>query len=194
MLPVIRQAVVFPNQILTGAVLFMISFCVFAQNGIDTQYQQTTYPFIGDEACEAPKVFDRFLVTGYHIKRIDLEGPAPLLEFDRSSIMFSLSHLNREPNYSCDRECASNVDFSIIGGPNNRSRYSSPATLFRYHTLFTWWVPGCETDPECSTDPLLNSVTEGRKTFCLASLNYLSIKDIYAFFPFKLFVKNAGLI
>ena len=58
-----------PSRFLTGAVILVLAFGAFAQ---------TPGP---DE--EEPKVLERISITGYHIKRIDFEGPAPVLVFRR---------------------------------------------------------------------------------------------------------------
>jgi iron complex outermembrane receptor protein len=60
-------------RVLTGAGFYMLSICALAQVNPDS-----------DPAEDAQaKVLAPITVTGYHIKRIDTEGPAPLLVFER---------------------------------------------------------------------------------------------------------------
>ena len=75
-------------------------------------------------------------------------------DFERGSLMFSLSYLDREPVPMRDRDWASEVDYSRYGGPNNRVWVSSPGTALRYDSI-TW-----EADPACGNDPLLTTVGE----------------------------------
>jgi outer membrane receptor protein involved in Fe transport len=70
----------------------------------------------------------------------------------RGSVLFSLSGYDREPQAMADRDWSGDSDWSAIGGPNWRSAYGSPPTLFRYDT-FT-----LEHDPACGTDPQLSSI------------------------------------
>jgi outer membrane receptor protein involved in Fe transport len=85
-------------------------------------------------------------------------------DFERGSVMFSLSYLDREPVPMRDRDWSSEADYSRYGGPNTRSPNSSPPTVLRYDT-FTW-----QADPACGTDPLLTAVGEypwGEGSACL---------------------------
>jgi iron complex outermembrane receptor protein len=61
------------SRFLTGVVLLISTICVFAQINPDQQ----------EDEDESVKVLEPITVTGYHIKRIDIEGPAPLVVFDR---------------------------------------------------------------------------------------------------------------
>ena len=60
-------------RFLFGAVLFAVSNCAFAQSTVEQQVDED----------ESTLVLERLTVTGYHIKRIDMEGPAPVVVFDR---------------------------------------------------------------------------------------------------------------
>ena len=55
-------------RFLAGTALLVLSTCAFAQAGAD--------PAPVDE--EEAKVLEPIEVTGYHIKRMDIEGPAPV--------------------------------------------------------------------------------------------------------------------
>ncbi len=63
-------------RFLTGMGLLILSISAFAQPGSD--------PVSLDE--EEVKVLQPIQVTGYHIKRIDVEGPAPVLVFNRTDL------------------------------------------------------------------------------------------------------------
>ena len=58
-------------RFLTGAAFLMLSFCAFAQANPDPTED------------EQAKVLEPISVTGYHIKRIDTEGPVPVVVFAR---------------------------------------------------------------------------------------------------------------
>jgi outer membrane receptor protein involved in Fe transport len=75
-------------------------------------------------------------------------------DFERGSLMFSLSYLDREPVPMRDRDWSSEADYSRYGGPNGRSWFSSPPSAYRYDSE-TW-----EADPACGTDPAFSSVSE----------------------------------
>jgi outer membrane receptor protein involved in Fe transport len=62
-------------RILTGTWLLVFAICSFAQTDAT-----------GTQAEEDAKVLDPIMVTGYHLKRIDLEGPAPVVVFDRAGL------------------------------------------------------------------------------------------------------------
>jgi outer membrane receptor protein involved in Fe transport len=66
-----------PVRFLTGMVLLVFSFCALAQS--DTEAQQA-------DAADPAIALEPVKVTGYHIKRIDLEGPAPVVVFDRADL------------------------------------------------------------------------------------------------------------
>lgn len=70
----------------------------------------------------------------------------------RSSIMFSLSWFQRDGVPMADRDWASTLDYSAIGGPDYGNAWSSPPTFFRYDT-FTFAA-----DPQCGTDPQISWV------------------------------------
>jgi len=69
-----------PIRFLTAAALLVISTGAWAQAASGQQASA------GDENEEDPRVLEPISVTGYHIKRIDLEGPAPVLVFDREDL------------------------------------------------------------------------------------------------------------
>ena len=62
----------YPFRILTGVAFLVFSSCVFAQI-VSTKEKSEE---------EAPLVLETITVTGYHIKRMDIEGPAPVQVFD----------------------------------------------------------------------------------------------------------------
>jgi len=65
-----------PIRFVAGMAFLIFSICAFAQanpNQDPTEDEET-------------KVLQPITVTGYHIKRIDLEGPAPVLVFDREDL------------------------------------------------------------------------------------------------------------
>ncbi len=65
-----------PIRSISGMVLLVLAFGAFAQtNSTDEQSQD-----------EAAKVLQPITVTGYHIKRMELEGPAPVIVFDRMEL------------------------------------------------------------------------------------------------------------
>ncbi len=86
MLPALRHGIVTPILFLTGTILFITSFCAVAQSTIDTQSSITADSSADEAENETPKELERFPVTGYHIKRIDLEGPVPVVVFDRADL------------------------------------------------------------------------------------------------------------
>jgi outer membrane receptor protein involved in Fe transport len=63
-------------RFLTGVAGLMLSFGIFAQNT----------PSDLQTADEAVKVLEPITVTGYHLKRTDIEGPAPVVVFDRKAL------------------------------------------------------------------------------------------------------------
>jgi outer membrane receptor protein involved in Fe transport len=65
-----------PIRFVAGMVCLILSICAFAQANPDDD------PAEDEEA----KVLEPITVTGYHIKRIDVEGPAPVLVFDREDL------------------------------------------------------------------------------------------------------------
>jgi outer membrane receptor protein involved in Fe transport len=70
-----------PVRLLAGMVLIVLSFYTFAQSAADASP--------GDDAAaheEEPKVLQPIQVTGYHIKRMDIEGPAPVMVFSRTQL------------------------------------------------------------------------------------------------------------
>jgi len=68
--------VVIPLQFLAGVIFFLFSFCTFAQNNSNGKQSED----------EPAKVLEPITVTGYHLKRIDIEGPAPVVVFDRTDL------------------------------------------------------------------------------------------------------------
>ena len=70
-----------PIRFLTGVVLLTLS--------IQTVAQVSSDPRAPDMAVleeEEPRVLQRISVTGYHIKRIDQEGPAPVVVYSRADL------------------------------------------------------------------------------------------------------------
>lgn len=64
----------FTGRFLTGTALLVLSICAFAQENLSKEENED----------EAVIVLEPVTVTGYHIKRMDIEGPAPVVVFDRA--------------------------------------------------------------------------------------------------------------
>ena len=62
-----------PVRGIKGMVLLVLASGAFAQTISTDEPPQD----------EAVKVLEPITVTGYHIKRMDIEGPAPVVVFDR---------------------------------------------------------------------------------------------------------------
>lgn len=69
-----------PLRLLAGMVFFVLTTGAIAQTGSDPTTTTTNDP---PTLVEEPKVLQLIEVTGYRIKRMDIEGPAPVLVFDR---------------------------------------------------------------------------------------------------------------
>ncbi|MFZ2508187.1 MAG: TonB-dependent receptor [Steroidobacteraceae bacterium] len=80
---------------------------------------------------------------------------------ERSQVSFVLNYLERDAIYSRGRDWSSELDFSGRGGPNQRSPYSSPPTVFLHRSLRWAWDPECpERDSLANRDVLEPGLVE----------------------------------
>lgn len=89
----------------------------------------------------------------------------------RGSILFSLSWYDRDPQPMANRDWSANADWSSIGGPNRRSSFGSPPTMFRHDSY------SLEHDPECGTDPLVSSVRNAPSGGTVCGFNFPRYQD-----------------
>lgn len=113
-------------------------------------------------------------------------------ETGRASMLLSLSWYDRQPQLSSDRAWSSDLDYSPIGGPNNRSIQGSPPSLARYDTRMFAADPDCGTDPAESSIALSPSGSACRFNFRGYDELYWDFERIGAVFSGR-FEINSGL-
>ena len=68
-----------------SALLLLLPALIFAQQVEEAEASPMEEPEAAEE-IEEKKELQRITVTGYHIKRIDAEGPAPVVVYDRDML------------------------------------------------------------------------------------------------------------
>jgi len=119
--------------------------------------------------------------AGYGVSE---EGDARELQADlvaghdtgRSSLLFTLSAVDREAQPMAARSWSADADWSAIGGPNFRSAYGSPPTLLRYDSF------SFEHDPACGTDPLVSSIRSSSLPGTVCGFNFAQFQDQFPAF------------
>ena len=94
----------------------------------------------------------------------------------RSSLLFTLSALDREAQPMAARSWSADADWSAIGGPNFRSAYGSPPTLLRYDSF------SFAADPACGTDPLVSSIRSSSLPGTVCGFNFAQFQDQFPAF------------
>lgn len=90
------------------------SFLVQAQEAVNsTEDNSAEEPAVAEVSALAPKI-EKVEVTGSHIKRIDAEGPSPVLVFDQDDIL--RSGLNSVSDILRDAGVSSHGSFREVGG------------------------------------------------------------------------------
>ncbi|MDX1555230.1 MAG: TonB-dependent receptor [Xanthomonadales bacterium] len=92
-------------------------------------------------------------------------------EWGNSSLMVSLSFLDKEPVAARDRESNRTVDFSDQGGPDFRAFNSSPSSWLNYDTFEQGIDPDCGIDPNV-TGPVVHPFFG---PLCLYNYNWFTL-------------------
>lgn len=74
------------------------------------------------------------------------------------------------------RDWSADTDWSSLGGPDRRSSWGSPPTIFRTDTYTT------ASDPACGTDPLVSSIRFSSNGGTVCGFNIAQYQDLYGAF------------